>query len=201
MPVVAAQPLANRQSAADQHPRVSTLAQVQFFGQHRRRPRKLDRPNPMVKYFTDGLLAVCYIRLRRKPASSRRGCQMRRREFVGLIGCAAAWPLAARAQQDGRVRRIGVLTSRAEGDPYQKAYLAALWEALARLGWVDGRNLRIDIRFPAVDLNRIRASAAELVSLAPDVILTSNGPTTDAVRQQTQTISILFVGGGDPVVT
>jgi putative ABC transport system substrate-binding protein len=96
------------------------------------------------------------------------------------------------------VRRIGVLTSRAEGDPYQKANLAALWEALAKLGWVEGRNLRIDLRFPAGDLNRIRASAAELVSLAPDVIVTFITVATIAVQQQTKTIPIVFTSGGDP---
>jgi ABC-type uncharacterized transport system substrate-binding protein len=126
---------------------------------------------------------------------------MRRREFVTLAGgAAAAWPVAAHAQQDGRVRRVGVLASRGEGDPYQKANLAALWDELAKLGWVEGRNLRIDVRFPAGNPARIRAYAAELVSLAPDVILTAITVATIAVQQQTKAIPIVFTSGGDPVV-
>jgi putative ABC transport system substrate-binding protein len=87
---------------------------------------------------------------------------MERREVISLLGgTAAAWPLIASAQQDGRVRRIGVLGG-TEGDLYRKAWLAALWEGLAKLGWIEGRNLRIDIRFPADNLGRIHVHAAEL---------------------------------------
>jgi putative tryptophan/tyrosine transport system substrate-binding protein len=126
---------------------------------------------------------------------------MRRRELITFLGGAAAWPLAARAQQNGRTRRIGVLTYGAEGDPVQKANLAALREGVAKLGWTEGRNLRIDVRFAAGDLGRIYAYAGELVSLAPDVIVVSAATVgTRAVQQATQTIPIVFLGGGDPVV-
>jgi ABC-type uncharacterized transport system substrate-binding protein len=131
---------------------------------------------------------------------------IRRREFITLLGGAAALssglrPRAARAQQGERMRRIGVLAVGTEGDPSQKANLAALWEGLAKLGWVEGRNLRIDVRYEAGDLNRIRAHAAELVSLAPEVIVVSaNTAATIAVQQRTKTIPIVFTQGGDPVV-
>jgi putative tryptophan/tyrosine transport system substrate-binding protein len=123
---------------------------------------------------------------------------MRRRQFITLLGGAAAWPLAARAQQDERVRRVGWLIGRAENDPFTQASRAAFQEALAKLGWIEGRNLRIDLRFAADDPYRIRAYAMELVGLAPDVIVTGSAVATRAVQQQTQTIPIVFVGGGDP---
>jgi putative ABC transport system substrate-binding protein len=126
---------------------------------------------------------------------------MKRREFITFLGGAAAcWPLAANAQQDGRVRRVAVLSNAAEGDPSQKANLAALLDGLAKLGWVEGGNLRIDVRLAAGDPVRIRAHAAELVSLAPEVIVTSPTPATLAVQQQTKTIPIVFTSGGDPVL-
>ena len=122
---------------------------------------------------------------------------MRRREFITLLGgAAAAWPRVARAQQDGRVRRVGVLSIGLENDPV----LAAFRDGLAKLGWIEGRNLRIDCRFGADNPDRIRASAAELVHIAPDVIVSSGGVATRAVQQWTQTIPIVFVGGGDPAV-
>ena len=130
---------------------------------------------------------------------------IRRREFITLLGGAAAMssslkPFAARAQPGERVRRIAVLSGAAE-DPYQRANLAALWEALAKLGWVEGRNVRIDIRFSAGDLDRIRAYAAELVSLAPNVIVVLGAvPATRALQQATSTIPIVFPEGGDPVI-
>jgi putative ABC transport system substrate-binding protein len=124
---------------------------------------------------------------------------MRRREFITLFGsAAAAWPLAARAQQDSRMRRIGWLISGAETDLGAVANKAALQEALGRFGWIEGRNLRIDLRFGTGDPDRIRASAAELVGLAPEVVVTNSGATTRAVQQQTQTIPIVFTAGGDP---
>jgi putative ABC transport system substrate-binding protein len=129
---------------------------------------------------------------------------MQRRSFITLLGgAAAAWPLAARAQQSGRVRRVGVLMGGAtEGDALPRANLALLRDELARLGWMEGRNLRIDVRFAASDLTRIRAYSAELVSLAPDVLVVTP-PTiaTIAMQQQTQTIPIVFTAGGDPVVS
>jgi putative tryptophan/tyrosine transport system substrate-binding protein len=103
---------------------------------------------------------------------------MRRREFITLLGgAAAAWPLAARAQQRERVRRIGVLMTMAADDPTGQTRLLAFAQALAQAGWTDGRNVRIDIRWGAGDPERIRKYAAELVALAPDVILASGGTT------------------------
>jgi putative ABC transport system substrate-binding protein len=119
---------------------------------------------------------------------------MGRREFISLLGAAAIWPLAAR----GRIRRIGWLVGRAENDPVSRADRAAFQEALAKLGWTEGRNLRIDLRFAADDPDHIRAYAMELVGLAPDVIVTGAAFATRAVQQQTQTIPIVFIGGGDP---
>ena len=91
--------------------------------------------------------------------------EIRRREFITLLGGAAVWPLAARAQQGDRVRRIGVLMSSDENDPEQKRRLTAFTQALADLGWTDGRNVRIDLRWGRSDINRIRALAQELVGL------------------------------------
>jgi putative tryptophan/tyrosine transport system substrate-binding protein len=93
---------------------------------------------------------------------------VRRREFIAGLGATTAWPLAARAQQPARVRRVGVLQSGAEDDPSDQAAIAALREGLQKLGWTEDRNLRIDIRFGDNDLNRFRAYAEELVGLAPD---------------------------------
>jgi putative ABC transport system substrate-binding protein len=121
---------------------------------------------------------------------------MKRREFITLMsGAAAAWPLAARAQQGDSVRRIGVLGG-AEND--REGATAALREGLAKLGWIEGRNLRIDLRIGTGDLDRYRSDAAELVSLAPEVIVTSSGAPTGAVQQRTQSIPIVFMAGGDP---
>jgi putative tryptophan/tyrosine transport system substrate-binding protein len=125
---------------------------------------------------------------------------IRRREFITLLGgAAAAWPIAARGQQDGRARRISLLVGGAENDREMQAGRVALQEALAKLGWVEGRNLRIDLRFGAGDPDAIRAYAAELVGLTPDVIVTNTGATTRAVQQQTQTIPIVIASGGDAV--
>ena len=99
---------------------------------------------------------------------------MRRREFIAALGGAASWPLAARAQQGDRVRRIGVLMSADENDPVWKTYVAAFTQALAGLGWTDGRNVRLDMRWAGADINRIRALAHELVGLQPDIILALN---------------------------
>jgi putative ABC transport system substrate-binding protein len=90
---------------------------------------------------------------------------MNRRELVTLLGGAAAWPLAARAQRAGRVRRIGVLMAGDENDPVQKTYVSAFTQALAALSWTDGRNVRIDLRWAGADINRIQALAQELVGL------------------------------------
>ena len=125
---------------------------------------------------------------------------MKRREFISLLGGAAAtWPLVARAQQSGRMPRVAVLMATAESDPEIKARVHAFRQRLQELGWTDGRNIRIDYRFAAGDPTRLQAYAAELVGLAPDVIFLSSPPTLRVVREQTRTIPIVFVGVADPV--
>jgi putative ABC transport system substrate-binding protein len=126
---------------------------------------------------------------------------LRRREFIAGLGGAVAWPLAARAQQGNRVRRIGVLMGGDENDPEWKNRLSALTKALADLGWTDGRRVRMDIRWAGADINRIRALAQELVGLQPDIIVTSATPATVALQRQTRTIPIVFAGVGDPVAS
>jgi putative ABC transport system substrate-binding protein len=123
---------------------------------------------------------------------------MQRRKFITLVGgAAAAWPIAARGQQDGRVRRVGVLAG--PDDSTTRTNLAALREGLAKLGWTEGRNLRIDLRYTGTDPDRMRDYAVELVSLVPDVIVTTSPPTAAAVQEQTKTIPIVFTAGTDPV--
>ena len=127
---------------------------------------------------------------------------MKRREFITLLGgAAAAWPLAARAQQDGRVRRVGVLMAYAEADPEAQARFQAFRQGLADLGWVEGRNLRIDVRWAGADVARQQSHARELVALAPEVILASSTTATQALRDATRTIPIVFVTLSDPVAT
>ena len=126
---------------------------------------------------------------------------IRRREFFAALGGAAAWPLAARGQQGQRVRRIGVLLAANENDPESKARISAFTQALAGLGWTDGRNVRVDVRWYGDEINRIRALARELVGLQPDIIVTSNTPATVALQWETRTIPIVFVGVIDPVAT
>ena len=119
---------------------------------------------------------------------------MRRREFITLVGgAAAAWPLAARAQQSERVRRIGVFMNTAADDPAGQARLLAFAQTLAQSDWTDGRNVRMDIRWGAGDAERIRKHAAELVALAPDVILASGGTTLGPLRQVGRTVPTVFV--------
>jgi putative tryptophan/tyrosine transport system substrate-binding protein len=124
-----------------------------------------------------------------------------RREFITLLGGAAAWPVAAHAQQPERMRRIGVLVPYDENDPEAGRRLSALTQALADLGWTDGRNLRMYLRWHGGDTNRIPALAQELVGLQPDIILTGGTPQTIAVQRETRTIPIVFVNVGDPVAT
>jgi putative ABC transport system substrate-binding protein len=124
---------------------------------------------------------------------------MRRREFITLVGGAAAyWPVAARAQQPERVRRIGGLTGTAD-DSITQRRLAAFLQALQQLGWTDGHNVRVDYRWGGGDADRIRKYAAELVALAPDVILSTGGVATERVLQATRTVPIVFVSVPDPV--
>jgi putative tryptophan/tyrosine transport system substrate-binding protein len=125
---------------------------------------------------------------------------MNRRAFITLLGGAAAWPLAARAQQPDRMRRIGVLMSVADG-PEGKARLGAFLEGLQQLGWTDGRNVRIDQRWGAGDAERARKYAAELVALGADVILASGDHSVVASRQATRTVPIVFTTVADPVGT
>ena len=126
---------------------------------------------------------------------------MKRREFITLLGGAAAtWPLAARAQQRDHVRRIGVLMAHAESDPEFQAYVAAFREGLQNLGWVEGRNFRLDFRWGALDDAELRKrSAIELIALKPDLIVTQNTPPTATMLQQTRTIPVVFVVVADPV--
>src|SRR5262249_28103257 len=125
---------------------------------------------------------------------------MRRREFIALLGSGvAAWPLAARAQQRERMRRIGVLMPLAADDPEARARFIAFMQALQHLGWADGRNVQIDTRWGTLNAGDIRKFAAELVELAPDVILTMSSGTVAALLQVTRTIPIVFTIVVDPV--
>jgi putative ABC transport system substrate-binding protein len=124
---------------------------------------------------------------------------MRRREFMKLLGGAAAWPLAARAQQGERMRRIGVLMNLAADDPEAPARVAALAQGLGELGWTVGRNVMIDYRFGGGDAERIRYFAAELVALAPQVILVTSSQAVAILLQATRTVPIVFVSLPDPV--
>jgi putative ABC transport system substrate-binding protein len=126
---------------------------------------------------------------------------MERREFITLLGGAAAWPVAARAQPGERVRRIGVLMSGDENDPEPKARLSAFTQALMGLGWTDRRNVRIDLRWTGDDINRIRALAQELVGLQPDIIATAGTLYAVALQRETRTIPIVFATVGDPVAS
>jgi putative tryptophan/tyrosine transport system substrate-binding protein len=125
---------------------------------------------------------------------------LRRRRFITLLGgAAAALPLAARAQQTERAKRVGVLMYLAEDDPDSPARVAALGRGLRELGWIEGSNVRIDYRWGGGDLDRVRRYAAELVGLAPDVILVSSGSALAALQNATRTVPIVFVNVSDPV--
>jgi putative ABC transport system substrate-binding protein len=122
-----------------------------------------------------------------------------RRDLITLLGgVAAAWPLAARAQQRQRMRRIGVLMASDENDPEGKYRYSALTQALAGLGWTEGHNVRIELRW-AVDIDRIRQLARELVGLQPDIVVAHTRTVTLALQRETRTIPIVFAGTGDPV--
>jgi putative ABC transport system substrate-binding protein len=122
---------------------------------------------------------------------------MRRREFIAALGGAASWPLVARAQE--RVRRVGVLIANPEGDPEGQTRAVTFRQDLQKLGWIEGRNIQIDFRWGAGEPTRAQAYAADLVALAPDVILAHGTPASTAVKQATGTIPIVFVVVVDPV--
>ena len=122
---------------------------------------------------------------------------MRRREFIAGLGSAAAWPVAARAQQGDRVRRIGVLMAGDENDP-GKRRVFLFTQTLADLGWTDGRNVRMDLRWGGDDTNRMRVLAQEFVGLQPDIILADGTPLTVALQRETRTIPIVFASVSDP---
>ena len=124
---------------------------------------------------------------------------LRRRQFIAGIGALAAWPMVARAQQPGRLRRIGVLMSWDESDPEIKTFLSAFMQGLAELGWTDGGNVRMEVRWAGSNVDRLRMFAKELVDLQPDVILATSTPSTAALQQATRTIPIVFAGMSDPV--
>jgi ABC-type uncharacterized transport system substrate-binding protein len=125
--------------------------------------------------------------------------QLRRREVIPLIGGAAAWPFATQAQQPGRMHRIGVLPGGLDADERSQPNVAAFAQALQQLGWIDGRNVKIDYRWPAADPDKTRKYAAELVALAPDVILTIGTPSLGSLLQATRTVPIVFIAVADPV--
>src|SRR5262245_49280102 len=125
---------------------------------------------------------------------------MKRRDFITLLGgAAAAWPVTARAQQAGEMRRIGVLMGYAASDPEGQAYVVALQEGLRKLGWTEGRNIRVDARWGALDAETMQRLAKELVALQPDLIVAQSTPTTTALLQQTRTTPIIFALVADPV--
>jgi putative ABC transport system substrate-binding protein len=124
---------------------------------------------------------------------------MKRRAFIAALGGVAVWPLTARAQSSDQMRRIGVLLNLAADDPETRARLAAFLEAWQGLGWSEGRNLKIDYRWGTGDLSRHRANIAELVALAPDVILAHGSTITGPLQRATQTVPIVFVSVADPI--
>jgi putative tryptophan/tyrosine transport system substrate-binding protein len=124
---------------------------------------------------------------------------MRRREFITLLGGPAIWPLAARAQQSERKRRVGILMGLSADDAEAQDRIAAFVQGLQQLGWTDGRNLQIDSRRGAGDTDLTRRYAAELVALAPDIILASGGTVVGPLLQATRTVPIVFTQTPDPV--
>ena len=126
---------------------------------------------------------------------------MKRREFITLVGgAAAAWPLAARAQQPDRMRRIGVLAGLAEDDPEMKARLAGFRQGLEKRGWSEGRNVSMDIRFvPDSSVDQAQVLAKELIALQPDVILAQSTPVVAALQRETRVIPIVFAAVADPI--
>jgi putative ABC transport system substrate-binding protein len=125
---------------------------------------------------------------------------IRRREFITLLGGAGVWPLAARAQQAERVRRIGVLMLYPENDPEGQLRATAFRQGLQKLGWVVGRNVQIDFQWGLGDAHWIQSAAAQLLRLAPDVILANGTPAAKTMQQASRTVPVIFIAGSDPVV-
>src|SRR5262249_21557448 len=124
---------------------------------------------------------------------------MRRREFIGALGSVATWPLMAHAQQTERTRRVGVLINLSENDLEAQRLITVFRERLAGLGWVDGRNLRLDYRWASGDVERVRAFAKELVKLSPDIIVGYATPSVLALQHETDSIPIVFLSVTDPI--
>ena len=124
---------------------------------------------------------------------------MRRREFITSLGALTAWPLTARAQQAERIRHIGVLMAFSANDPEAQSWARGFREELGKLGWTEGHNIQIDTRWATADVESLQRNAKQLVALQPDLILTGSTPATAAMRQQTNTIPIVFAMVGDPV--
>src|SRR4051794_40233906 len=129
----------------------------------------------------------------------RCGGSMRRREFIAGLGAAVAWPFATRAQQGERARRVGVLINSTADDSEAQARYRAFLQGLLQLGWTEGHNVRVDVRWGAADSDRYRKYAAELVALAPDVMLATTGLTAAALQRTTRTVPIVFAMVLDPV--
>jgi putative ABC transport system substrate-binding protein len=126
---------------------------------------------------------------------------MKRREFITLLGGAAAWPLAAWAQQGGQMRRVSVLMALPDGDPGARAEIDALTSGLRELGWVEGRNIQIEYHWPGGDVERARAYAKEVVALKPDVLIARSTPAALALKAETATIPIVFVSLAEPTAS
>src|SRR5258705_13300056 len=127
--------------------------------------------------------------------------QLKRREFIILFGsAAAAWPLTARAQQAERMRRIGVLMLYPESDPQGQLRATAFRQGLEKLGWIVGRNVQIDFQWGFGDADWIRSAAAQLLRLAPDVILATGTPAAKTMQQASRTVPVIFIAGSDPVL-
>ena len=125
---------------------------------------------------------------------------MRRRDFIALLGgTAATWPLAARAQNSDRMRRIGALLNGAGDDPFYQARIDTFTQGLQQLGWIEGRNLHTDIRWVPANAGLFRRYAEDLIALAPDLVLAHSSPAVAALQQETRTVPIVFIGVVDPV--
>jgi len=125
---------------------------------------------------------------------------LKRRQFITLLGSVAtAWPLTAHAQQPDRIRRVGVLMGYTDSDPAAQTQVAALRQELRKLGWEEGRNIRVDVRFPGADPDKVRIVLTELMSLTPDVLVTNTNLVTAVVHAEVRTTPIVFIFVGDPI--